>query len=539
MSRVLLIPQVGLSDLLGDSSFQFMYANVEAAHRMGRKHFFYIVVPHWSYGEIPPLPNLHVTRVEMNRDFFYNDLLGVPPHVLGEMFGRRGGRFIVDAIHSEMVRSAWYMGQVIADYRAKTLPVFITDPVSIDDWLTQSWEQEVANICSSMACYRMVGSKWLKESYLDAARKYMKPSMVDKYSERLELVSGNGIKFEEYFRIRDEEANNKHEKVSLFCGSRFTPDKGITFIQDVFRKLYAGGRDIYVMSTTNTAENKGSQLVGKDLSHLKMLKYSCSRDEYMHEAARCHVSLSAAGEETFAMHIIEHLALGLVCVVPNKDWVWRWIPKDYPFVYESRSLEQAYGVVSWVMDNLEKAKEMIRPICEKIFAEYDSKLAMERYLEVIERRIAGVRRDHKASRPRFVQKGKFRIPFRVELIDVAMTLGESFTFKQLLDALKGRMTGMNVRVLMQPGGPRLGVPTLYDIRATLHSYGFEDACDHEDVRFVRTSEAKSIAELYGDLIDRARALDAEADPEKRRKILEEFDAEDGEEADEIGEVSPE
>jgi glycosyltransferase involved in cell wall biosynthesis len=479
---------------------------IRSSREMDRKFFFYMILPEWAQDPWPDEPNQFTITVPMNKDFWMNEMIGVPAEPLAEAFCRRGGKYIVDMLYTEMVRPSWYMGQVISDYRSRhSLPVFITDPITIGGWVNRTWEHRVANAYSYLHGYPLATSTFEENGYRELVTDFFRPAYIDKFNQRIHRVPV-AIDIASYQKVRDEEQGNKHEKVSLFCGMRFNEDKGIKFIMDVFRTLYASGRDIYVCSTTGTDQIKGTQQIpDKDMSMLKTMKFGCPRDEYVQEAARCHVFLSASKVESFAMHIVEQLTLGLIGVLPNAQWVWDWIPKEYPFVYEPGDRVEAYTMISWVMDNYERAYEMARPFMDYVAKAYDSKESSKAIFDAFNQRIDERFVDYTKKPLRFSKGGKFRYPFRLEVCDAADSLGESFSMPQLLQVLKARMKGTDVGVFTKLGGPRLGVPTLYDIRMMLESYGWTDACDGPKVRFVRGDNVIVPSHAYADQIAAAKA----------------------------------
>lgn len=518
LRRILLIPHLGLSQCRSDSSYQgfidMVKSNVNATGK--DKCFFYMILPDWAQDPFPDEPNQMTMTVRMNKDFWISEMIGVEPEFLASNFCRRGGRYVIDMLYTEMVRPSWYMGQVLGDYRARHgVPVAVGDPIGISTVVNRTWEHQIANCMSYLHGYTVTDYGEDRDYYVGQIKQFFKPAYVEKFIDRLWSVN-NGIDFDAYSKIAEEERCNKHEKISLFCGMRFNENKGIKFIMDVFKTLYASGRDVYIASTTGTAEVKGMQQIpGGDMSMLKTMKFSCKREEYIREASRCHVFLSASKDESFAMHIVEQLSLGLVGVVPDLYWVWECIPRNYPFVYRSGDRLQAYTVVSWCMDNYERAKAMIEPIVAEIRAKYNSKNSSGAMIDMFERRIDERFVDYKSKKLSFSKSGKFRFPFRLEVCDAADSLGESFSMDDLLGKLKSKMVGTDMNVFKRLGGPRMGVPTLYDIRMMLHSYGWEDACDGPEVRFVRGDNVTVPSIEYKDQIEEAKNLQYEMEATSR------------------------
>lgn len=506
LRRILVIPQIGLSSTMSDSSFQLMHDIVSTASRTRPELYFYMVVPDWAKDMPEPPSNCHRIVLPLNRDWWFNDMVGVGSHQFAELFHRRGGKYVIDALYCEQVSSAYYMGQWLSDHRTKhSLPVFFSDPIWIPEWLKWTIEQKLGCMLAYATSYAFFNVPGHRTEMAGLLSKWFKPNVVDMIQER-HMIVPPALDMKMFDRITEE--NPKHEKVSLFCGMRFNTIKNIPFIMDVFSTLYSYGRDIYVCSTTGTEEGRAQNVMVDDRSFFKHLSFSTPRDEYLKQAARCHVFLSASVGETFALHIVEQLLMGLVGVVPDSEWVWQCLPRDYPFKYRYKDKQEAYTVTAWVMDNLEKAREMIRPHVEWLRKEYSSEHAVEVLMGHIGKVIDERYVDHSARDVSFLNKGFFRMPLRLEIVEAASSLGDSFTMSQLLSTIK--FTGTDSRIITKLGAPRQGIPTMYDIRMILHSFGWYDAHDGPEIRFVRSPRARSPLESYREQIEEAKRMSLDA-----------------------------
>ena len=60
------------------------------------------------------------------------------------------------------------------------------------------------------------------------------------------------------------------------------------------------------------------------------------RDHYWSELGKTTAFLATSLEEAYGLAYVEAMLSGVVGIYPDREWVYRLVPKDYPFVYRTR-----------------------------------------------------------------------------------------------------------------------------------------------------------------------------------------------------------
>lgn len=99
--------------------------------------------------------------------------------------------------------------------------------------------------------------------------------------------------------------------------------------------------------------------------------YDQPKAKYYENLSRADIFLCCSTAESYGLAVYEALYLGVIVVFMRADWISAVLPKHYPFIVDSE--EEMVQCSSWIMRNLNEAREKILPYIEWIRDNHDKK----------------------------------------------------------------------------------------------------------------------------------------------------------------------
>lgn len=88
------------------------------------------------------------------------------------------------------------------------------------------------------------------------------------------------------------------------------------------------------LAQTHLVTDPAMNLAQHDWSNVGPLR--ARRDHYWAELGKTTAFLATSLEEAYGLSYVEALLAGVIGIFPDREWVYRLVPKDYPFVYRTR-----------------------------------------------------------------------------------------------------------------------------------------------------------------------------------------------------------
>jgi hypothetical protein len=318
-----------------------------------------------------------------------------------------------------------------------------------------------------------------EESYANAKQlvhRYFSPAIVELFEKKtMQMTVGLEL---DYFDMLLKK-NRKHEKFTLFYGTRFNSVKRVEKVFELYDKFYSSGRDIDIIITTpnpdETIERK--TYTSKFLKGcIKYFYTNCGRQKYFEEASKCHAFLVTSDGENASNFIVEQLYLGLVGVFPDKPYVWEMIPKGYPFIY--RSMMEAYMWLAEIEKDYEAARAKIEPFRQYIRRHYDKDLTFKAKVDFLRQSVFRCLNRNIALAP---DNDVFEV-----VREVLLEFDAPFKLSAFIDILNKRMF-RKIRYGM-PSGMSGKATTPTDVRFMLERLGYRDTCESEEIVMVKRED---------------------------------------------------
>lgn len=191
--------------------------------------------------------------------------------------------------------------------------------------------------------------------FLKYSRDWFSMAKTKKLMEQSRLTRF-AIDLEKFYRIGQEREGQRREGrkgVVLGYGGQFTGKKNVPFMVECFEKAMATGRDVKMIAATWWELNKVPESIRHKHVDLRT-SVPCGNYDVFREAD---VALCVSEDEGAGSGWLEMLASGLLMIYWDRPWWKGMIPEGYPFV--AKSLPEVQQMFFWVLDNFEKAKEMV------------------------------------------------------------------------------------------------------------------------------------------------------------------------------------
>ncbi|MFH0989905.1 MAG: hypothetical protein V1799_07810 [bacterium] len=467
--RIVLLPNIGLSNIHADSDYYGYKKMIDVATKFYDDMYFYFVVPEHFKDKVEEMPRTKIIGIPESRGFNTNE------HVTSidfwKMFNWASGRIITDGMFTSRHHvGMFWKHAAIHNKRRYKYPVVFRQPVLVEF----AKERDLYDAVYAMSLVVCDSIIYGDESYAntqDLVRKYLSPDLCNLFDEKtLKLTVGLEI---DYFDMLLKK-NKKHEKFTLFYGTRFNSVKRVEKVFELYDRFYSSGRPIDIIMTTpnpdGTLEKK--KFMTEFLQGcIKYLYTSCPRQKYFEEASKCHAFIVTSEGENASNFIVEQLYLGLIGVFPDRKYVWEMIPKNYPFIY--RSMDEAYMWLAEIEKDYPAALRKIEPTREYIRTHYHKDMTFKAHVDFLRQ---SINREMDVNMSLGLQN---------EVVDViretALEFDEPFKFDTFIEILNKRMM---IKVDYLHPDRLNGRETLpFDVRLVLEKIGFRDTCESDTMIF--------------------------------------------------------
>lgn len=486
--RIAMVPNPGLGLLKSDSDYIAVENIINYCARFYRDMFFYVVLSGQYRGQVEDgeLPKTEFVWLNKERDFMHRH--ACIDSDFAKYFNVRGGRYLVDSIYSTRLFEGVHISQLLTDYRtAHYVPVILA---SVAPWEYGTFSEGkkrsmIQYDCATAMAFALCNPIFYgRRDYLDS-RKYVKhclsPYFVRMF-ERSCIYTDIALTIPEMDEIL--KATRKHEKFTLYYGTRFATVKQVDKVMKVYSQLYSSGMDVDIIFTTQTQElttlkKKYVQQALKGGS-IKYLITDYDKFRYMREAARGHVFMAASLDENLSSFIFEQIYLGLVGVLPNRAWVLESLPKEYPFLWNN--LHEAYGMIKWIYNNYQQAQAKMEPYRQMIRQKYDLPNMMRdlvNHIRKVTKRAIDKNREITGT------LAKSKIWREVQDFIVSEYDEDVIKFQTFLKLVNKRFKAFDTEVLEIPGGPTRGTPAKILFKHMLERLGYRDNYQQADPVFVK------------------------------------------------------
>lgn len=512
LMRILLLPNVGLKLLTGDSSHRFMVDFIEVVRREAAgKCWFTLVLPGdadlveagWvdsyprykftSMGTWPPLvqlktkvPNVSVMLEPWNRSWNHQERY-VDQGIV-DRFSRMYGTDVTESVVTHRARVGPQLTGLNDDRRADkgVVPVWY--------WETNAslYPRERTQEALQAMHYALVHPLFLtnleKDIAGDLCREYLSPSQVGEFYRRAKTIAqpANLEYLDTVVAAADADRaahppDLKDDPFVLFFGSRFSAVKRIPQVIESFDSVLSAGHNVRVVMTTSTASWMTEDFLDPVRYPYVELTADCARDEFFAKAARGHafVSHGLDGHECHGVSFIQKLYLGLAASFPEAEkWPREILPDWYPYWHRSQrdahmwltTFEKRWRATGscWLPGELERLREFIRNRCGDV-----------KVVEPVWQMIVDERARQGTSLP-----GKGIVSEGLDRLDKRL---ERWGWVGLNDLEKSMATVSTGGFKPMPGRQRRqGFPTLYETyRIATDVLGLEDAFDGPEIRLRR------------------------------------------------------
>lgn len=283
------------------------------------------------------------------------------PAALGRLFSRSFGLYPCDAFLTTRPLAIPGIKAMLAEPDGE-VPVVYWEPGLEDKlarwrapWMRAALATGIAESCPI----------FLTQKELALARRLMvdyAPWASKSLDDRATVV-GVGLKVERLRQVMEEWPKLDGDPVVLY-GGRINRVKQTSKLIRVVDRVYRAGHRLRLMVTTpgkiNPRMFKGfpKEVFENDYATLVV---GCDRETYYRVAAQADVGISMSLREGFPVGFWEQLYLGVVVLLPDRDWVRGFVPDWYPFVYGVKNEELAlHEMLVEVLEDIEGARAKAR-----------------------------------------------------------------------------------------------------------------------------------------------------------------------------------
>lgn len=365
----LLLPHIGKKTVRGESNF-LLYRDI-ARYLGSRGDYVYLVVDgNFGSKDLPRMEGVrYIILPNPPRGLqYYHRMVYIHEKLIEECNRRRGLRMIDVALTSRPM-AVLPLKMALSSVDVEWLPVLYLEPgaedkvsrVRREDYsrcLVQSW---------TGADHCVLLTRRERDVIAEMLRKFSSPGDIDRFLQRV-FINPVGVQTELVDRYRE---CSKNEKLTLFFAGRAKTVKQVDKIAALYDKVYKSGRDVRIVFATPGDLSSISRKIG--LSKLAEnpnieLHENVGREAYLELASSAHVFVSWSSWEGFPVGFWEQMYLGLVGLFPTKGWALGQLPEGYPFLFEDE--EQAYALLTWVLDHYDEARERVAFMTDLIREEY-------------------------------------------------------------------------------------------------------------------------------------------------------------------------
>ena len=307
-----------------------------------------------------------------------------------------GGRLYYDAVITNRILSTSYLRNQllipIAPHRLGIetpiynvfLYIFSPDNPTGKDF--DHYEEALAS--SVLGAYNVFEGKLQEEMTKKAVSRYLSPYAMKKAFSKKNVIYGisnlSGGRLDKFVRSVEEKRKNKK-----FTINWATAESGIYKFSDAVEqvgKMFQRGRNVKFLVTATTACPNG--IPEHLLTHDGIERYAgLSQEQFWEKIQDAHVALMENREGEVSMSLQEQIYLGLLPVLPKRNWVKSVVPDGYPFLYKNtnelnvilRYLETKYYTDPQIPKLVEE--------CQKLMKKRTSEIVNQRFIETIENEV--------------------------------------------------------------------------------------------------------------------------------------------------------
>lgn len=477
--RIIMVCNPGVGRLKSDSDYIAVENIINYCAKFHDDMFFYVVLSRSYIGQVEDgcLPKTKFIWLDKEADFMFRH--ACIDSDFAKYFYVRGGKYLADCVYNTRLFEGAHIAQLLTDYRTSHYIPVVLATVAPWEYGTFSEGRKTPKIqydCATAMSFALCNPIFYgRRDYLDS-QKYVRQCLSPYFQRMFEqtcMYTDIALTIPEMDEIL--KSTKKHEKFTLYYGTRFATVKQVDKIMKVYEQLYSSGMDVDIVFTTQTRE---SQVIKRKYvqeaikkGSIKYLITDYGRFRYMREAARGHVFMAASLDENLSSFIFEQIYLGLVGVLPNLPWVLESLPADYPFLWNT--LPEAYGMIKWIYNNYDEANAKMEPYRKMIREKYDLPNMMRDMVNHI-RKVTqdGIEKNREMTG----EMKRSKIWKEVQDFIISEYDEDAIRLQTFLGVIDKRFTGFETKILDKPGGPTRAVPTKLLFKHMLEKMGYEDNC---------------------------------------------------------------
>jgi len=339
--RILIFPfYSNASNLNGCSAFNWAKGFIKWAVKNYPDVYFYLVFPemdgNWHYRDdgffkSERLSVIHVPLYPKGQ----RDSMAMAPKEFFDLFNERVGTVVFDAVFTDRIALVPIIKNALGHFvksKRVNIPVVVKDHflITIETAIGTPMDVEVQQAmglaCADRAIFQ---SPLTYERALRMMKKYLQPSLIIPFQKK-SLHINFGVNCDVIDKYRDAE---KYPMRTVLFSQRLEQNANWEFIFAVLDKMYRITKNVQVIVCTNNKNLKQLDKVKKLYSHFRVFS-GMPQDKYLEIVSKCHIFVVATRFEEYPTVVFEALRMGLVGIVPQKEWVKRLMPVDYPFTFK-------------------------------------------------------------------------------------------------------------------------------------------------------------------------------------------------------------
>ena len=485
--RILMVPASTLVDHDKDSLYLQMkdYADWLVRNADEPVYFYWLLMGSPSMKELQRAGEVFwkkgkIVAYQTDSDDMYDNQYLLPMNRIYRNFNRMRGKYVVDAVITAAAGASLMVKRVLMDMRRRHPhpPMFVLNPNVFNfehDWFkTMNQFERFLATGSYVQANQIVLTEEEKRQVFMNLRKYVAPSLVRKSLEENINVVTMGIRTDLIKKVK-EESSGKHDKFTLFFGGRLNRVKRVGEIVEWYSKIYAR-RDVQIIFSTNA--NSSKEFSPEEYPHIKIY-WNQNREQFLRRAVKAHVSIYASRYASFPAGVFEQMYAGVVMLLPDRKWVDAIFgDREYPLKFSGKN--DALQKLLWVMDNYEKAQELVSWVPDFIDEMASSDKVFQTYHDLM---VEEIDEDWRGRDK--IGRGNLQL-----VKDAAHLLGEEFSFEELEGAMKTVSDTFDWPVHM-----RARTLTKFEANRWLKILGYEDQCEREMPDYKKVRESREEGEL--------------------------------------------
>ena len=311
-------------------------------------------------------------------------------------------------------------------------------------------------------------SPFQKRDAVECAREFVNFSHVKKMIDR-NVVIPHPIKLSDIDFVQRKNV----DEVRVMFQTSLAAVKNPGMIGDMFRRLNMMKKPVKMVASVpcprshvKGVEENMRERIKNELYEDTETYVKPSREKYTELLAGGDVFLALSRSESFGISYFEQLSAGQVGIYLGRPWNRGLLPEWYPFVCKDE--EEVFARLLWVVDNLEEAQNMIKPIRKWIDENLSPQVVakkMETYIE--EQFKVQAEKDFKSLKSHWI----------VGVLEENLKK-DKYTMKEIATIVQ-KNTKMGVNIFSG------STPWKHVVRRIMMVLGYVDTCESEVPVFVR------------------------------------------------------